>query len=399
MISPQKISRQRPAATVRLIEQLEDRRLLSAAHGVVHTIAFSDAPAAVQTGLDTLASNGGLTAPADTQTVYLGNSHGVETYTVDLSSTGTSSVLTVDQNGKAITSPVKSTVTFADVANAAVTDEFDAIASALGLTAPASTNSVRVLTASDGSTVYTITLANTSGHGRGKTFSIDSAGNPTGNEVVSLSVLLPAVQNGLTSNAPAGATALTDASLITVQTKDGVTTYSATYRSTGIKTVVTVDNTGALTNLPSTSTVKFADVAAAAQTQLQKLASSNGYVGTIADDTNVKAYDEANGTIIYAVRLPVTGTGHSGATYTYMIVVASDQSGNPTVPAGDDRGGCDDRGGRGGFGEHGGRGVQGDNEQGDNQQGDNGQDDNSGNSVTAGFSGFSRFARQHGFRF
>jgi hypothetical protein len=388
------IRRQQMSTVGQLVERLEERCLLSAAHGVVHAIAFSDAPAAVQAGLDDLATHAGLDSPAGTQTVYLGNVKGKETYTVDLSSTGTSSVLTVDQNGKAVTAPVKTTVTVADVANSAVTDEFNAIATALGLTAPTPTGSVKVLTADDGSAVYTISLSTGTGrHARSKSFSVDSAGNPTGNEQVPLSVLSAAIQDGLTSNAPAGATALTDASPIAVQTKNGVTTYSATYRSPGIKTVVTVDNTGALTNLPSTSTVKFADIPPAAQTALQTLATNNGFTGTIADDASVKAYDEANGTVIYAVRLPVTGTGNSGSTYTYMIVVAADQSGNPTVPPGDDHGpgGCDDQGGRGGRGGRDDRGGRGETESGD---------DSPGTLTTpANFSGFSRFAREHGFRF
>src|ERR1700761_8313357 len=42
-------------------------------------ITFSQAPAAVQTGLDALATTDSLTAPASTAKVYLGNTNGVET--------------------------------------------------------------------------------------------------------------------------------------------------------------------------------------------------------------------------------------------------------------------------------------------------------------------------------
>ena len=41
---------------------------------VLNKIQFSQAPSAVQSGLTTLASTDGLTAPAATDTVYLGNS-------------------------------------------------------------------------------------------------------------------------------------------------------------------------------------------------------------------------------------------------------------------------------------------------------------------------------------
>ena len=62
-------------------------------------IAFSLAPAAVQTGLASLASTDGDTAPTATTEVHLANKNGVEIYTIKETSTGTTSNLTVDVAG------------------------------------------------------------------------------------------------------------------------------------------------------------------------------------------------------------------------------------------------------------------------------------------------------------
>src|SRR5436309_2454878 len=78
-------------------EGLEDRRLMSGGghhggggHGGFggdfghsgSTITYAEAPTAVQTGLTSLAGTDGVTAPTSTSTVRLGNTNGVETYTV-----------------------------------------------------------------------------------------------------------------------------------------------------------------------------------------------------------------------------------------------------------------------------------------------------------------------------
>ena len=56
---------------------------------VLNKIQFSQAlPSAVQSGLTTLASTDGLTAPAATDTVYFGNSNGIETYSLVIISSG-----------------------------------------------------------------------------------------------------------------------------------------------------------------------------------------------------------------------------------------------------------------------------------------------------------------------
>jgi len=134
-----------------MFERLEDRRLLSGSHGIhshgLHgiagnTIEFSQAPAAVQAGLDTLVTNAGLTAPAadSTQTVFLANRNGVETYKIDVTGTGTDTWLTVDASGAAYTKPTTTTTTWGTLngadtgSNSAAATEIAAIATALGLT-------------------------------------------------------------------------------------------------------------------------------------------------------------------------------------------------------------------------------------------------------------------------
>jgi hypothetical protein len=313
--------------------------------------------------LDNLAGSDNLTAPTATQTVKLANVNGVEEYSVDITGTGTSSVLTVDQNGNPVTAPTKSTINWGDLTDTAVTNEVDAIATALNLTAPTATTSV-VVTATNGTTSsYTITLtgATGGGHTHGVTVTLDTAGNPIGDITLPFSVMLPAVQDGLNAAAPQGATALSATSTqpVVVTTVDGVTLYSTTFITTGTRTTVTVNNQGVLTSLPSSTTTEFQNLLPAVQDELQSLAADNGYTGTIAGTQSVKEYIEEGGTTVFAVTLPVSKTSsHSGKTYTIQITVASDENGNPTVPptntggghGGGGGAGCDGGGGFGGFG-------------------------------------------------
>jgi hypothetical protein len=356
-----------------MLEGLEDRRLMSVSPalafrlggldlaggrgGALHargaSVDFSQAPAAVQNGIKTLATAQNLTAPTDTTPVFLGNSNGVETYTVVLTGTGTTTRLTVDVNGNAVTAPTKSTTTFGAINNAAVTDRINAIATALGLTAPTADTTVNVSTPASGPAVYSVTLGRASEstdstdtmfhRGRGVTILVDANGNPVGNQRLPLSALPAAIQNGLTSNAPAGATALTPTSIVTVRTLNGVTTYSATYTGTGTRTTVTVNASGALANLPSVSQVQFSTLPVAAQNEIQTLATADGVSGTIAGTQTVTAFNEGNGTTVYTVRLVSTETNDDGSTDTHPITITVDQNGNVTVPPG---GG----GGLGGFG-------------------------------------------------
>src|SRR5690242_4327589 len=133
-----------PAASKVLIEGLEGRQMLSASHhhhgggggeggfgGSAATIEFSQAPTAVQTGLNALAATDNVTAPTATTEVHLGNRNGLETYTVDIASTGTDTRLTVDVSGNPVTAPTRTTTTFGAISNTAVTSEINAIATAL----------------------------------------------------------------------------------------------------------------------------------------------------------------------------------------------------------------------------------------------------------------------------
>ena len=357
-----------------LLEPLEDRRLLSASFHNAHegefgfggggigahlghghnlsSIQFSQAPAKVQSGLTALASQDNVAAPTATSTVLLGNRNGVETYTIEVTGAGTDTRLTVDQNGNPVTAPVNSTGTFGAVPSA-VSTEINKIATALGLTAPASTDNVRVTTPASGPAIYTIRLSGSTSslHRRGDVVSVDANGNPVGNQSLPFSALPTAIQNGLNGNRPSGATALDASSTQTVRvrTANGVTTYSTTFTTSGTSTTVTVNSSGQLATLPSHTTAQFSTIPQAAQTELQTLATANGVTTTIAPTQSVNVYDEANGTTIYSVTLPANKTGSSGQTYTVNITISVDQAGNPTTPPGGDGEGD---GGFGGFGDH-----------------------------------------------
>ena len=327
-----------------VIELLEGRRLLSASHGAfgghgrqVSTIEFSQAPAVVQSGLDALAATDGVAAPTSTQTVFLSNVKGVERYTVDIVGTGTETALTVNQAGTPVTAPTTSTITFGALgaADAAAANEISAIATALSLTAPASTTTIHVST-TGGVSTYSVALASSSAttrHRRSVEITVDASGNPLGNIDLPFSVLPAAIQAALNNHAPAGATALAPSSTQTVRvrTTSGITTYSTPYTVSGTATTVTVDTTGTLATLPSTTDTTFSAIPSAAQTELQTLATADGYSGTIPTSQTVSAYSEANGTTIYTVTLPAAKTGDSGQTFTINITLSVDQLGNPTT--------------------------------------------------------------------
>lgn len=354
-------------AVVSVFEPLESRQLLSASWGqgpivagpirgrfpggADNTIAFSLAPTAVQTGLDSLATADGLTDPTSTQLVTLGNSNGVETYSVTLDGTGTVSKLTVDQLGDPVTAPTESTTTWSTLSgtgtgsDSAAATEITAIATALDLNAPASTDTVHVTQTSSGAVTYSIQLtANTStsttaGDWRGNfnfgtTVSVDAAGNPVGNQQLPFSVFSSTLQNALNAHAPSGATALTSTSTqnVDVRTTDGVVTYSTKFSVTGIQTTVTVNSSGALTSLPTTTTTTFSALSSKVQTELQTLATADGVTATIAANQSINVLTETNGTIIYSATLSASKTGSIGNTFSFDVTIAVDSNGNPTVP-------------------------------------------------------------------
>lgn len=314
----------------------------------LNTIEFSQAPAAVQTGLEHLASADGLTPPtaSSTQTVFLGNHNGIETYTIDLTGTGTQTALTVDQNGNPVTAPTNGTTTYGALPPA-VTAEASAIATALNLTTPASSDNVRVSTPAGGTSVYTIRLASAGSSSSivarffgGRVVTIDASGNPVGNQSLPFSVIPASIQTALNNNRPSGATALAANSTQTVniRTTDGIVTYSTRFTTSGTTTVVTVNAAGALATLPSHSTTTFSALSSTVQNAIQTLATDNGVTGTIAGTTSVRVYNEANGTTIYSVTVNGSKTGFGGGTYTYNLTLSVDQNGNPTTPPNEDGG-------------------------------------------------------------
>jgi hypothetical protein len=292
------------------------------------SIAFSLTPTAVQSGLTALAATDDVTAPTSTTKVYLGNSDGEETYTVVI--TGSTTQLTVNQLGAVVPAPSQTTTTFGAITNTAVTAQLTAIASALSLTAPTSTTVVNVNTAPNGAVTYSVSLASTTSTMTHNTqITVDSNGNPAGNERVPLSVLSTKIQNALIGAAPTGATALTSTSLISVQTVDGVTLYSTTYTAAGIRDTVTVDATGTL-NSPTTTQTTFGAITDAAVTdELQTLATADGVTTAIAATQAVTELTQANGTVLYTVQL--TATSSTDTTVTYPITITVDAAGNPTV--------------------------------------------------------------------
>jgi hypothetical protein len=296
--------------------------------------------AAIVAELDKLA---GATL-ASTQVVTLGNSNGVETYSVSVNGTGSHSVYTVDENADPVTAPTQSTTTFGALSST-VSTEISSVVTALSLTAPTSTTNVNVSTPTTGPAVYTIHLAGT-GAGRhaqrGVTLSVDANGNVVGNISLPFAALPSAIQSALTAAAPAGSTAPID---IYVQTVDGVTLYSATFTSSGTRTTVTVNESGTLTSQPSVSTVTT--LPTAADTELTALATADG--GTL--PTSFKAYTEPNGTTVYSADVALTGTSKKGTTYTYDVTLSVDENGNATVPANDDGGFGGGGGGGGGGGD------------------------------------------------
>lgn len=357
-VNPQSIFSTSPVASFGL-EGLEDRRLLSASHHVSHastssansgggyghgrvqnTITANLLPGgstgAIAAELDTLSG----TTLTDTSTVYLGNSHGIETYSIRVTATGTKAVYTVDVNGNPVTAPTQSTTTFGALSGT-VSSEFSAIATDLGLTDPVSTATVNVVTPVTGDAVYSLRISGSTGKG-GRFISVDASGNPVGNENVPFEALSTTLQDALNALAPTGATPLTSTSTqnVHVETVDGVTLYSVKFTAAGVTTTVTVNEAGKATSLPTKTDTTFGALTTTVKTELQTLATADGFTGTIADTAAVVEYTEANGTIIFAITLPVTKTSSSGSTFTANITVASDSLGNPTVPPHGGGGGC-----------------------------------------------------------
>jgi hypothetical protein len=336
----------RAAADIGL-ETLEDRRLLSAAAGVsvnlpklpAHgdTIEFDLTPTVVQTGLDNLATTDGVSAPTPTQTVLLHNVGGVEAYTVDITGTGTKTVLTVNAKGAPVTLPTRSTTTWGVLdgagagSNPAAAAEISAIVTAENLTAPTDSTTINVVTFSGGTSIYSLKL-DKSGHGKhvkSTRIFVNSDGDPVGNQILPFSVMVPAVQQGLINAAPAGS-GLTSSSTqaVYVRSYDGVATYTMTFRTTGTVTTITVDKTGALVNRPRRTDTTFSSIPLAAQAELSALAVDDGDTTAIGASHKVTSFAETNGTTVYRILLATAGGE--------QFRISVDENGDPTVPPQDD---------------------------------------------------------------
>ncbi len=330
------IAQQQPSAFG--LEPLEGRQLLTASHHHGHslnTILFSQAPMVVQNDLDTDATSHGLTDPSVSDTVYLNNVNGVETYSVRISSAGAVTKLTVDQLGDAVTAPTTTTTTFGALSGTSAATEISAIATALGLTAPASTTSV-LSTISNGTTTYSIRLKHSSTstakkHRKSVIITVDANGNPLGNENITFSVLPSAIQGAINGNLPSGATALTSDSTqsVRVRTVDGVVLYSTDFTVSGATSTVTVNAAGDVASLPAQTTTTFSTLTSTMRNSLQTLATANGVSGTIADTQSIDVYTEANGTVLYSATLTATSSTDTSSTFDITITVDSD--GDPTT--------------------------------------------------------------------
>ena len=333
--------------------------------GPASTIEFSLAPTAVQSGLDALATADGLTDPTSTQLVSLNNVNGVETYSVTIDGTGTVSRLTVDQNGVPVTQPTQSTTTWATLdgtgtgSDAAAATEISTIATALSLTAPTATTVININTTATGVVTYSLKLSSSSSSSDstdteympadlGINVIVDAAGNPVGNQRLPFSVLPSAIQTALNNNAPTGATALagTSTQSVDIRNVDGVQTYTVPFTVSGTTTAVTVNLTGDLVSLPSTSTTTFADLSSIVQTELQTLATADGVTGTISSTQSVTVLTETNGTVLYSITVSVDGADH-----TYDITLTVDADGNPTTLPMDPGGGPPPQADPGGSGD------------------------------------------------
>lgn len=289
----------------------------------------------MQSGLTNLAAANNLPGPRANQRVTLGNANGIETYSF-AHGKGNEVVpnpkITVDVNGDPVPATTHSTTTFGAISNSTVTDEFNAIAAGLDVTASASTDNVIVTTLPTGTVVYSRKLHGT-GAPKGVTISVDDSGLPVGNEIgatekVPFIALDSTIQDGINNDAPVGAVAIDPASnqIVVVRTLNGITTFSVPFTVGGVKTTVTVDASGDTAALPSQTTDVFSNLFVAAHDELQQLAKDNGFGGIIKSSHAVTAYDEANGTVVYGISI---SEHEAGGIHNFAVWV--DQDGNPTT--------------------------------------------------------------------
>lgn len=335
------------------MESLEPRLVFAAGgsggaagtNQIVTTIQFDLAPAAVQAGLGALAISSGLRAPSSTsnQLIRLGNSAGLETFTLDIKGSGGKIKLTVDKEGQRVTPPVKSTMTWAALNSSqpAAASQIARIVSEMRLSSPRSGANVQVSTDHTGQSTFTMTLKPLSSGGRSSssastreslTISVNQAGNPVGEASLPFSVFSDAIQIGINALAPAGQALFSNSTqLVSVRTLYGSTSYSTIFTSPGRMTKVTVNAAGAPTTLPSKSTDLFFNASFGAQLGMAALANALGYVGDISATAPIGVFHEGQGQSVYTMTLPVSTTLPNGRAVNYFITISVDQDGNPTV--------------------------------------------------------------------
>lgn len=337
------------------IEALEPRLVFAAASAgvnpssvnqIVTTIQFDLAPAAVREGLGALALSSGLRDPASNanQFIRLGNSSGLETFTLDVRGAGSKLSLTVDKNGQRFTPPVKSTTTWSalNTSQPAAAAQISRMILEMRLSPLRSGSTIQVSTDHLGQRTYTVTLKGlptTTGRTRGApssgdafTVSVNQAGNPVGEAMLPFSVFSDAIQIGINALAPAGQALFSNSTqLVRVRTLYGATSYTTSFTSPGRVTTVTVNAAGAPTTLPSKAGDLFFNASFGAQLGLSALASALGYVGDISATTPIHVFNEGQGQSVYSVKLPISKTMPNGRAVNYFITISVDQDGNPTV--------------------------------------------------------------------
>ena len=374
-----------PAVTV---EPLEDRRLLSASRfsGSVSAVGghsatpieFSQAPAAVQSGLTSL----GLdrpSGPADRDPDGLppkrqrpGNlQHRHHRHRHQQRADRQAGRHAGDRRRPRAPPRSAPSAAPATGSNAAAANEITAIATALNLTAPTATTSIKVSTASTGVSTYTVRLSPASTttttttttttpplHFRTVTISVDSNGNPVGNQSIPFSAIPTSIQTALNKTKPSGATALAATATQTRPRPHAERRHHlfahlhrhrhADHRDRQRRRRADQPAQQQHHHLQPTCRPATPRRPPSYRPWPPPTASPTA----IATGQTVNVYDEGNGTTIYSVTVGVTQTTDSGFTYTRDVTVSVDQAGNPTTLP-------QDGGGRGGFGGFGGFGFGG----------------------------------------
>jgi sulfur transfer complex TusBCD TusB component (DsrH family) len=159
----------------------------SAGNPVGHQqLPFSVFSTTIQNALNAHAPTGAIAlASTSTQSVDVDTTDGITTYSTIFTVTGTQTTVTVNSAGTLTSLPATTTTTFSALSSAVQT-ELQTLATADGVTtAIASTQTINVLTETNGTILYSATLSATGTDNSGSTYTfdvtvtVDSSGNPT----------------------------------------------------------------------------------------------------------------------------------------------------------------------------------------------------------------------------